>query len=212
MDKTQTKSEHFVNFSKFTSVLSWHPDKNQGSPDARKRFQRVKDAFDEIKRRQVNNARPIHQAHRGKTQPSGANYFCRYTWRQARNPYGSASSYSDSERYSTYYRARSQRSSRSAWEEAARTVTQARIRMGRPIGLVGVIFAASLLVSSVALSTEFVWRANNRGKSFEDLVNSLDTGDDSRVPPNRKMKRNTRRRAVRNRLKTNQPQEPQDDP
>lgn len=189
------------------STLSWHPDKNQGCSEARKRFQRVKDAFDEIKRRQLDTPRSVHQTQRGYAQSNSANYSYRYTPRQNHNAYGSASTFNGYGRSYTYHRARSRSNPRGAWEEAAQTMAQARLRMARPIGVVGCLIAASFVLSSITLSTELVWRVNNRGKSFEDMVNSLDTSNNSRVPSRRGLEHRGRHGTSHSHPDTKKPQE-----
>lgn len=185
-------------------VHSWHPDKNHGCQEARKQFQRVKDAFDEIKRRQTENTRSIYESNRSDTRSHNAGYSYRYTERQTRNPFGTEYGRASYEHTYDYRRARSQRM-RTDWGEAAQTVAQARMRMTRPLNLIGYAFAASLVISSAALTTDFVWRANNRGKSFEDLMNSLDTGDNSRASSSRGAERHQRRRPRDNRVETSKP-------
>lgn len=64
---------------------------------------------------------------------------------------------------------------------------QARVRFYHSIGVgIGVLLATTML-TGVMLSTEAIWRVNNHGKSFDDLIERLD--DATVTNNNRKRKK-----------------------
>lgn len=154
---------------------SWHPDQNEGSALANARFQEVKAAFDEIKRRGVVEAHlQLNQPFR--KAPSS-------TIRRPSRPRAHAASHTpfygfrrdgDSFRDSTSHQGRAtpRQATRDAYPLHSIRV---RVRAAQSVGAGIVIACAAFAFAGTMLSADGVWRSRNHGRSFDDLMRSLDS-------------------------------------
>ena len=160
--------------------LRYHPDRNRGCTQASERFQLIKDAFEDIQARQ--EADRVSRAFRSKHR--GTSYSTRYRYTNTTSHSGAGSgsrfqgfrrdggAYSD---FKTGYQDEKYRREprRNTSHETLRAM-RSRLRQTERAGLgFGVLFAGTTLCASM-LVMDYAWRVRNRGKSFDDLMKSLD--------------------------------------
>lgn len=179
-----------INFLTVRSIpcyRRWHPDQNNGCSRARDRFQLIKDAFEEIQRRQTAESySKARQSNRTRTSsPKTHTSRYRYQSPSAKQKYGYGSFYNfrhdsrsrdESTSYTSpkgYARARSRERS-TTWNQDAYRWVKMRVHARHPMGVGLGVFCAVAVFGAVSLSMTTLWRVKNRGKSFEDLMEKLD--------------------------------------
>lgn len=136
----------------------------------------MKLAFDEIKRRQAHTPKFGHARPSTTATPTADAYRSsstyRYTYRPPRSPYRNTSARDRASYSHTYEHTRGAEQPR--WSREAHQRIFARVRIMDSVGIGIGIVATATLVLVLSVSSNAVWRFNNRGKSFEDMINNQD--------------------------------------
>lgn len=172
----------FVFITTLFNSFRWHPDQNGGCTQAGARFQEIKDAFEEIQRREIlsRSSRHAHYTQPPRTPRRKTSQY-RYTPQSHSSFYGFRhDGFRGAENSSRASTNRTRASAQwSLWSRGFR-----HSALDRAIGVgIGVVLTTVMCMGMMA-SMDSVWRNNNRGKSFDDLMKRLDS-----IPPEKKHSR-----------------------
>lgn len=157
----------------------YHPDVNKGSKVAQQRFHIIKDAFENVKAQ--------HGAH-GETRTHSGRYG-RDTHMHARHPYGSASGSRKSESSFHGFRrdGRPQADFNAGYREEntahqrrrgttheSMHIFRSRFRLIERMGIGIGVACVSMTIAAGTLGSGYFFKVQNRGKSFDDLMKTLD--------------------------------------
>lgn len=171
---------------------------NKTAPNAQTKFHEIKEAFEEIKQRQFYSGilhRKPHVTRRNET--SYNNYRNRYTYTDTNRSRNASSFYNfrrDSAKAESNFRgsyeddAYTRRPSRGTTHESLRMI-RSRLRYMESLGLGLGIVLTGCTIAAAAFAGEFMWKRANRGKSFDELMRTLDENPEQKREVMRKRRR-----------------------
>ncbi|CAN8073598.1 unnamed protein product [Agarophyton chilense] len=173
-------------------ALKYHPDMNKGCKVSGRLFQEAKEAFEELKeKRRPSNIGNLYQTYRSNSE------YARYRYTDTRRRTSTGDQFYGFRRdkagkggfkgnYESGYQA-NEWVRRSADNQAFSSM-QRRLRILERTGVGAAVLIFGVALSFAAVGTEAVWKASNKGKSFDDLVRDLDKRDSSKERSGRRRK------------------------